>query len=147
MRNAVRILVLAALASALPGMASADGERRRYCSESMVRGTYGIQLQGTSVAPNGQQQQVIGVVVRFYDGHGNLTQWGNIKESVTGYTPNRYGTGNYRVNDDCTMDVFLQPVPGVLLQERVVIMDDGNELRTISVLPETTMVTAVHRRI
>jgi hypothetical protein len=39
------------------------------------------------------------------------------------------------------------PAPGLLLQERAVIVDNGKALRTITVLPAGVMVTAVHIKI
>ena len=43
------------------------------CTEATIRGTYGIQMQGTNPVPpplGGGIQTVIGVVVRTYDGAG-----------------------------------------------------------------------------
>jgi len=119
----------------------------RACSDSLVKGTYGIQLQGTRPAPDGVTETVIGVVVRNYDGMGGVTQIDNVKGSVTGIVPNRFGTGTYHVNDDCTVVLKFQPGPGILIQERAVIVDNGNELRSITVVPAGVMVTAVHRKI
>ena len=139
-------MIIAAFTVGASASAIADPEPKS-CSESLVHGTYGIQMQGTNLAPGGSPQNVIGVVVRYYDGHGGITQFDNIKGSITGLVPNRFGTGTYQVNEDCTVDMLFQPAPGVLIQEKAVIVDNGQELRSITVLPVTTMVTAVHRRI
>ena len=151
-------MIIAAFTVGASASAIADPEPKS-CSESLVHGTYGIQMQGTNLAPEvicehalveapgGAPQNVIGVVVRYYDGHGGITQFDNIKGSITGLVPNRFGTGTYQVNEDCTVDMLFQPAPGVLIQEKAVIVDNGQELRSITVLPVTTMVTAVHRKI
>ena len=89
------------------------------------------------------QEAVIGVVVRHYDGRGGVTQVDNVKGAISGYVPDRFGTGTYQVNDDCTVVVNFQPAPGVLIEERLVIVDKGRELRSFTVLPTTLMVTSV----
>lgn len=137
-------LATAAFAAAMP--AFADPEPRLWCSDTLVRGTYAIQLQGSRPLAGGVTEVVIGVAVRQYDGEGNVTQVGNIKGSITGYVPNQVGTGTYRVNDDCTVDIEFHPAPGVVVIEKAVIVDEGRELRTIAV-NGGAMVTAVHSRI
>jgi hypothetical protein len=139
--------LLAAVTAAASASAFADNDVRRYCSDTLVRGTYAIQLQGNQTMPDGSVQNIIGVVVRVYDGEGGVQQWDNVKNSVTGYVPNRYGTGTYKVNDDCTLDVTFHPVPTVTLQERGVIVDNGRELRTVTVFPTGLFVTSVAQRI
>ena len=63
----------------------------RGCSEAMLRGAYGIQIQGTRPAappaPAGTIETVIGVIVRHYDGKGGFTQVNNEKGSVSGVGP------------------------------------------------------------
>ena len=119
------------------------------CSSRTLQGTYGIQLQGTRPVPpfTGGTESVIGVVVRTYDGEGSFTQVDNVKGSVTGIVPDRPGGGTYEVFADCTVVAQLQPAPGVLLEERLVIVDRGNELRSIVASPLGVMVAAVHKRI
>lgn len=145
-RSTLAGFTFAALAGLAPS-AHADSGQARYCSDSLVRGTYAIQLQGTRPAPDGTTESVIGVVIRLYDGKGGVTQWDNVKGAVSGYTPNRFGTGTYKVNDDCTVDVIFHPAPTITLQERMVIVDNGRELRSITVLPPGVMVTSVQQRI
>ena len=140
-------LIAGAFALGASASALAGGEPVRACSDSLVKGTYGIQMQGTRPAPGGVTETVIGVVVRNYDGMGGVTQIDNLKGSVTGIVPDRFGTGTYHVRDDCTVVIDFQPAPGLLLQEKAVIVDNGKELRTITVLPAGVMVTAVHRKI
>jgi len=45
------------------------------------------------------------------------------------------GAGIYHVNDDCSVVAELHPAPGVLIQERAVLLDNGHELRSISAIP------------
>ena len=135
---AVGIGVLVPLGSAL-----ADGRDGRDCNNRMLRGTYGIQMQGTRPAPpNGPMETLIGVVVRNYDGRGGVTQIDNIKGSISGFVPDRFGSGTYQVRDDCSVIVIFQPAPGVVIEERLVIVDGGAELRSITITPATLMVTS-----
>jgi hypothetical protein len=121
--------------------------RENHCNDAMLKGTYGIQMQGTrAVPPAGPDEAVIGVVVRHYDGLGGVTQRDNIKGEITGYTLDRPGVGTYQVNDDCSVDVFFQPAPGILIRERAVLVDNGREVRSITLEPPTTMVTSVQIR-
>lgn len=147
-RHAVAFAVTAITVSSLGApVATAAYERRVNCSESLVRGTYSGQFQGTQTLADGSVQNLIGVVVRFYDGRGGVTQVDTIKNSVTGVFPNRYGTGIYTVNDDCTFDVEFHPAPNVHILERGVIMDDGWELRSITLVPTGLFVTSTSKRV
>lgn len=146
MRNVTCTLLLLAVAAA-SGNALGNPERKRYCSESLVRGTYAGQLSGKQILPDGSVQDIIGVVIRLYDGNGGVVQWDNVKNSGTGYTPNRYGQGKYQVNDDCTVDVEFNPAPTITIRERAVIVDEGRELRSITVVPAGLFVTSVQQRV
>jgi hypothetical protein len=112
-----------------------------------VRGDYGIQIQGTRPAPGGLIESVIGIVLRNYDGRGSFSQVSNVKGSLTGTVPDSQGIGTYEVNADCTGVVRFQPAPGVLLEERLVIVDNGREIRTAVMVPAAVMITGVHQRI
>lgn len=141
------LLVATALAASTAATA-ANPEPKRFCSDSLVRGTYAGQLQGKVRLPDGTTAaEIIGVVIRLYDGKGGVAQWDNVRNSASGYVPNRYGQGTYRVNDDCTVDVEFQPSPTTRIVERAVIVDDGRELRSITVEPATLWVTSVQQRI
>lgn len=131
-----------------------DGHRGgRECSVATLRGTYGLQIQGTRTAPPpappGTIESIIGVNIRHYDGKGNFTQVGNDKGSVSGSGPvDREGFGTYQVNEDCTGSHELQ-IPGVpfLVTDRFVIVDRGREVRSFTVSPASVMVTGVSRKI
>jgi hypothetical protein len=121
--------------------------KHRECSQETLEGTYGIQIQGTGPAgPGGPIESIIGVVIRTYDGEGQFTQIDNVRGSISGIVLDRPGSGTYEVNADCTAVVRFQPAPGVVLEERMVIVDDGNEIRSATVLPLPNVVTATHRR-
>jgi hypothetical protein len=124
-----------------------DHRGGRACSEATVRGEYGIQIQGTRPAPGGLTESVVGIILRTYDGRGNISQVDNVKGSITGTVPDRQGFGTYEVSPDCTGIARFQPGPGVLIEERLVIVDDGREIRTATMLPAPLMVTGVHQRI
>ena len=150
-------VVMAAVTAAVvvggAGISGADGQengdrgRAKPCSEATVRGDYGIQIQGTRPAPGWVIESVIGIVLRNYDGHGSFSQVSNVKGSVTGTVPDSQGVGTYEVNADCTGVVRFQPAPGVLLEERLVIVDNGREIRTAVMVPTPVMITGVHQRI
>jgi hypothetical protein len=119
------------------------------CTDATIRGTYGIHMQGTGPVPPpvGGTQTLIGVVKRTYDGMGNFTQIDNIHGSVTGWVPDRPGSGTYQVNPDCTAATQFQPGPGApVIEERVVIVDGGSELYSVTVSPLPTMVSTVAKR-
>ncbi len=145
----------ALIASGGGSMASGGGAVARenagvHCTDATIRGTYGIQMQGTNPVPpplGGGIQTVIGVVVRTYDGTGNFTQVDNVKGSVTGIVPDRPGSGTYQVNDDCTGVTFFQPGPGITLEERMVIVNHGREIRTIVSSPQAVMISTEQKRI
>jgi hypothetical protein len=120
------------------------------CTDATIRGTYGTQMQGTVPVPPpvGGTQTVIGVVTRTYDGMGNFTQIDNIHGSVTGWVPNRPGSGTYQVNPDCTAATQFVPGPGApVIEERIVITDGGSQLYSATVSPLPSMVTTVSKRI
>lgn len=120
------------------------------CSNATISGTYGIQLQGTRPVPpasGGGTETVIGVVLRTYDGAGNFTEISNAKGSVTGITPDVMRADTYQVNANCTALTQFMPAPGVMIEERVVIVQNSGELRSITSSPLVVMVTAVGERI
>jgi hypothetical protein len=132
---------------ALSGRAVAQEAKGFHCTAATIRGTFGGQMQGTNPVPGAGTQTVIGVIVRAYDGAGNFTQIDNIKGSITGIVPDRPGSGTYQVNPDCSGVTVFQPAPGITLEERMVIVDRGNEIRSIVSSPLPVMTTSVQKRI
>jgi hypothetical protein len=132
------------------GLAYADDEKGYTCSAKTLKGTYGIQMQGTRPVPpalGGGLESVIGVAIRTYDGIGNFTQTDNMKGSVSGIIPDRPGHGTYEVSADCTAIIQLNPAPGIFVEERMVIVRRGDELRSITASPPPNMVSTVQLRI
>jgi hypothetical protein len=126
----------------------------RGCSEATLRGTYGVQIQGTRLAPSppapaGTVESVIGIIRRHYDGQGRFTQINNEKGSVSANGPvDREGFGTYVVNDDCSGSHELT-IPGVPfpITDRFVIVDYGQEVRHFVVSPASVMVSGVARKV
>ena len=121
------------------------------CTDDTIRGTWGSHMQGTGPVPpplGGGIQSLVGVVTRTYDGMGNFTQIDNIHGSVTGWVPNRPGSGTYQVNPDCTFATQFVPGPGApVIEERGVIVELGKELHSATVTSLQTMVSAHSQRI
>ena len=120
-----------------------------HCSDHTIRGTYGIQMEGTRPVPQpvGGTQTLIGVVKRTFDGMGNFTQIDNVHHSVTGWTPDREGSGTYQVNPDCTFATQFVPGPGApVIEERGVIVDGGSEYYSVTVSPLPVMISTVAKR-
>ena len=121
---------------------------RHGCDNATLRGAYGIQIQGTQPAsPGGPVESVIGVVIRNYDGEGQFSQTSNVKGSISGTVPDRESVGTYQVNADCSAIAQVQPAPGIVIAERLVIVDEGREIRSATILPAPVMVTGVSRLI
>jgi hypothetical protein len=116
------------------------------CSNELLKGTYGVQMQGVRPLPGGTSETVIGVVIRTFDGEGGFTQIDHFKGSTTGLVPDRPGSGTYAVNADCSGITRFAPAPGILIEERMVVVDFGHEIRTITSTPAPIMVTAVAKR-
>ncbi len=145
-----------ALAALISPLAMSDnaksGKPDKPCNAGTIRGSYGIQMQGTRPVPppTGGTESVVGVVLRNYDGDGNFEQLDSIKGSVTGIVPDRPGFGTYEVSADCTGTTSFQPDPNnpnFVIVERFVILDGGNEIRAIGETPPGLMVTSVAKRV
>ncbi len=130
----------------------ADGQNderggSKRCSAATLRGDYGIQIQGTRPAPGGLTEAVIGIVHRTYDGEGNFSQVSNLKGSITGTNPDAESVGTYEVNPDCTGIIRFQAPSGALVEERLVVVDNGREIRAAVMAPTAVVITSVHQRI
>ena len=144
-RSTLVAIALAAFASA---SAFAGDRPDKGCSEATIRGEFGSQIQGTRPVPGGGTESVIGVVWSSFDGHGNVEQTDNVKGSVSGLpVQDRPGFGTYEVNADCTGTMRFEPGPGIHLEQRFVIVDNGNEIRSITSAPAGVNVSAVAIRI
>jgi hypothetical protein len=125
-----------------------DQAKTRGCSVATLKGAYGIQMQGTRpVGPGGPVESLTGVVVRVYDGQGQFTQVDNVKGSITGIVPDRPGSGTYEVNADCSGVTHFEPGPGISIEERLVIVDGGNQVFSIVSSPLPLMVSSVQKKV
>jgi hypothetical protein len=143
-KSTAQVVIIAVMGLGASANAAALDEPGKRCSNATLRGAYGIQMQGTRPsAPGGSIETVIGVVIRHYDGVGGVTQGDNIKARC-GYVPDARPApirstriiGRHR----------FQPARHYI-QERAVIVDNGHEVRSITVLPPPVMVTSVQIRI
>jgi hypothetical protein len=151
-RQVRQLSLVLALAALVPVPLSADNQQgnnhQRPCSEGTLRGTYGIQMHGTRPSgPGGLMETVVGVVIRDYDGEGQFTQVDNAKGSISGWVPDREGSGTYEVNADCTGKTHFQPGPGVTIEERFVIVDKGREVLSMVSSPPPVLITTIQLKI
>lgn len=140
-------LIVALVGTWSVGARAKDPGRKRGCDLATIKGTYGIQMSGTRPStPGGPLETVIGVVIRRYDGMGQLEQIDNIKGSITGWVEDRPGSGTYTVDENCSGVAIFMPGPNILLEERFVIVNDGDEIRSMTSVPPPVMVTTVQKR-
>lgn len=152
---AAAIVAVSVAGAGITGTSGQDREdrgRQKPCSLATLHGDYGVQFQGTRPVPPppfgpGGIEGVVAIGLRTYDGHGHTTQIENAHGSVTGTLPDQPGSGTYEVNLDCTGRQRFEPRPGVVIEDRFVIVDDGREIRSAVITPPAAMVTAVARRI
>ena len=151
------VVVVAALGVGV-GTGFGDGNRRdgdqqphRGCSDATLRGAYGLQFQGTRPVrppfPPGIES-FTGIAIRTYDGEGQFTQSSNVKGSVIGVEEDVQSTGTYQVNEDCSGTDTLEPFPGApVITDRLVIVDDGRQVRIAVMTPVAIVNTGVMERI
>lgn len=128
-----------------------DEQNHRVCSDASLQGAYGLQFQGTRPVrppfPPGSES-FIGIAIRTYDGEGHFTQVSNVKGSVIGVEADVESTGTYQVNEDCSGSDTLQPFEGApVITDRLVIVDDGRQVRIAVMTPVAIVNTGVMERI
>ena len=90
----------------------------------------------------------VGIAIRTYDGEGQFTQISNVKGAVIGVEADVESTGTYQVNEDCSGSDTLQPFEGApLITDRLVIVDDGRQVRIAVMTPVAIVNTGVMERI
>lgn len=121
------------------------------CGNGKLSGSYGFVVTGTrpsAPTPGAPIETVVGVAMTQFDGNGNLMQTDNIHGSISGYTaPDRQGTGTYTINPDCTGTMTISSPGSPTLTLSIVVVDDGNEVRTAVVAPPPVMVTSNGRKV
>jgi hypothetical protein len=120
-----------------------DSAFQKVCTNATLEGDYGFTVTGTRPSgPGGPVEMIVGVAMTHFDGNGNLTQTDNIHGSISGLvTPNRQGAGTYTINSDCTGTMKLTNAGAPTLTLAIVVVDDGNEVRT-AVMDPTANVQA-----
>ena len=138
------MLKIVSLALAVAGVLAPAEKEGRGCSLATLKGDYGFAVTGTrpSGPPPAPLEQMVGVVLRTFDGLGHLTGTENIHGSISGLVPDRQVTGTYSVNEDCsgTMNLTAAGIPP--LEMRFVIVNKGKEIQAAVMSPATVMVTA-----
>ena len=135
---AAAVVSLFLAASALWGQSSVF---QTACSNSTLEGDYGFSVSGMKPSgPGAPVETIVGVAMTHFDGNGMLTQTDNIHGSITGLpTPDRPGTGTYSINANCTGTMILTNQGSPTLTLRIVVVDNGNEVRTAVVDPTATV--------
>lgn len=117
------------------------------CNEGTLKGIYGVTLSGVRPGTGGAPEQFVGLSMQTYDGKGNFTQTDNT-HGPSGTVTDQPGWGTYTVNPDCsgTKTLWLQGLP-FPIENRIAIVDKGDEIRIVVVSPPPIIVTAQGRRI
>jgi hypothetical protein len=119
------------------------------CSNATVEGNYGYAIRGLRpVGPNGPVENIVGTLIRRFDGAGNFTQTDNVHGAVSGIVLDRPGTGTYEIKEDCTGVVKLF-IPGLpfTIDERIVVVNNGDEILGATAAPAAVLVTSTGKRI
>jgi hypothetical protein len=120
------------------------------CSERTLHGDYGIQISGTRPAaptPSAPVEQLIGGGMGHFDGQGGYSLTGFTHGAITGVTVGQRGSGSYQVSADCTGTItFQNEGQPFAIQVVMVVVDEGKEVRGVTVSPAPVLVTAVWRR-
>ena len=110
----------------------------------------GVQISGTRPSlpgPLAPTEQVVGVAMGRFDGHGGYTQVGSTHGSSSGVTSGTPATGSYVVNADCTGVVTFQNAgQPFAIQVAIVVVGQGEEVKGATTDPPGVMVTAVWRK-
>jgi hypothetical protein len=137
---------LTAMAVAARGQGSAVAAAAR-CNEGTLRGTYGVTLSGVRPGAAGAPEHFVGLSMQTYDGQGKFTQTDSTHgpSSAVADLP---GWGTYTVNPDCsgTKTLWVQGLP-FPIENRIAILDKGDEIRIVVMSPPPIVVTAQGRRI
>ena len=130
-----------------PTVEGRDSKPAARCSERTLKGAYGVTLSGLRPGVGGALEQFVGISMQTYDGRGNFTQTDNT-HGPSGAATDQPGWGTYTVNPDCsgTKTLWLEGVP-FAIENRIVILDRGDEIRLVVMSPPPIVVTAQGRRI
>ncbi|MBV8068809.1 MAG: hypothetical protein JO270_02815 [Acidobacteriaceae bacterium] len=123
-----------------------DANVHQSCSLATLRGEYGFSIAGSRPSgPHGPIEQILGVALTTFNGDGTLAQVDNIHGSISGYpasAENRPGKGTYMLGEDCNGTMTLENEGSPKLSLRIVVVNDGHEVRAVVVEPAVAMVTS-----
>ena len=130
-----------------PTVEGRDSKQAARCSERTLKGTYGVTLSGVRPGAGGAPEQFVGLSMQTYDGQGNFTQTDNT-HGPSGAATDQPGWGTYTVNPDCsgTKTLWVQGLP-FAIENRIVLLDKGDEIRIVVMSPPPIIVSAQGRRI
>lgn len=119
------------------------------CSNATLNGDYGFSVNGTRPSgPNLPIETIVGTAMTHFNGDGTLTQTDNIHGSLSGFAqPDRSGTGTYNLKPDCTGTMTLSSPGSPTLTLAIVVVDNGDEVRTAVVDPLPVIVSSNGRRV
>jgi hypothetical protein len=104
------------------------------CNNKLIRGNYGVTIQGTKLQGPGPTGPQVGVAVSEYDGKGNFTQIDTVTingEVVADFT-HTPATGTYTVNSNCTGTFTINFTDGrPTVTTNFVVVDNGNEIDAV----------------
>lgn len=131
--------------------ASAHEIPHHRCGPWTLRGDYGVLVSGSRPsAPGGPLELMVGTAIDTFNGDGTFTQIDNIHGLISGYPASavdRPGSGTYTLNENCTGTMTLNNEGAPPLTLRIVVVDDGREIRIAVVDPQPVMVTSTARKI
>ena len=106
----------------------------RACSSASVSGTYAVYGQGTVFVGSPPRAALeVDVGLATTDGKGNMA--GSLTFSFNGKIFRTAYTGQYLVNSDCTINIFIDDDLGEHLQQEGVVLERGDEIRFIGTDP------------
>jgi hypothetical protein len=139
--TAVAILAIPLAVGNPSSVAAQDDRHGPRCSTRTLRGAYGLVGTGTRGLGPGVIEQFVTISMVTYDGQGTFVAEGVSHGQTTGVQGGPV-SGTYFVNDDCTGGQTTN-IPGrPPLEDNFVIVDNGREVRTVVVSPQTTIATA-----
>jgi hypothetical protein len=113
-----------------------------FCTNQLIRGTYGFTIVGTKLGGPGGTGSQQGVAMASFDGHGGFAQIDAVTIAGTPVSDFTHpvATGTYQVNSDCTGTFTINFKDGrPAVNTSFVVVEGGFEIDTVvtSVVPPT----------
>lgn len=123
------MIVCGLLVSGASARAESEG---RPCSNRTLKGDYGFTGEGLLLPSPGVTVPIRGVAMTHFDGQGKITQVDHVVvDGVAPTNPWSPSTGTYQVNANCTGTVQIVPGPGVFINQAIVVVRQGKEIRAV----------------